>query len=201
MNDELTGQLARTGWQIPEYAWDALWLETDSGVYQAEGHQGLFQLDAPTEWVTVRWGHEAGPALARLRWQADSLGWDGSVRIGGSLDAVHLTALPVTGEAICVLYVVGQPLLPTTSLYALPEARRQSAYDAPDFLEGIADEVSESATTWLAGEESPLMSFAHDALLNGLRLWLSGRLADDESGWDRFFGLPLLVEAITLFAV
>ena len=70
-----------------------------------------------------------------------------------------------------------------------------------DFLQGLADDVTESATTWLVGEESPLMSFAHDALLNGLRLWLIGKLAEEESGWDRFFGLPLMLESITVFAV
>ncbi|MBC8170567.1 MAG: hypothetical protein H7X77_02805, partial [Anaerolineae bacterium] len=117
------------------------------------------------------------------------------------LDAVHLTALPITGEAIGVLYVVGHPLLPTTSLYALPETRRQGAYESPDFLQGLADDVPESATTWLVAEDSPLMSFAHDALLNGLRLWLTGKLAEEESGWDRFFGLPLLLASITVFAV
>jgi len=93
MNDELSGQLT-SGWPLPGYAQGMLWLDTEAGTVQAEGAHGLFQLTAPSPLVTLRWGGEAGPALAQLRWRTDSLEWDGVVRIGGFVDALHLTEDP-----------------------------------------------------------------------------------------------------------
>ncbi|HEX2622038.1 MAG TPA: hypothetical protein VHL11_17900 [Phototrophicaceae bacterium] len=200
MNDELTGQLAAPDWQIPAYAQKALWLETDSGIYRTEGSQGLFQLDAPAQWVTVRWGHKAGPALVRLRWQPDSLDWDGTIRLGGMLDSLHLTGLAALEEVVAVLHLVGRPLQAEATPYPQPEDRQRAVYEPPDFLTSLADEIEDSGTTWLVSEDSPLMSLSHDALMNGLRVWFGGSLAEDNSGWEQFFALPLLLEEVTLFA-
>jgi len=197
MNDELTGQL---GWGIPEYAQNALWLETDSEVVQTEGELGLFQLKTPAEILTVRWGHEHGPLLARLRWQVDHLKWNREVTIGGMIEAIHLTTLPVLGTNIAIVHLTGRPVRPGLQPYALPEQRTTSDYQPPDFLDSLEEDLEDTTTTWLVSEDSPLISLAHDALTNNLRVWFGGQLADQDSGWERLFALPLLLETVTLFA-
>jgi hypothetical protein len=196
MNDDRTGMLATARWKIPAYAREMLWLDTESDAVQVEGERGLFQLDAPAEWLTLRWGHEKGPALARLRWRPDCLEWDGTVRLGGYVDSLHLTALPGIDEAIGVLHLGGQPLLPDTHFYTPAVQRTTASYEMPDFYGGLADDVPETYTSWLVGEDSPLLTMAQDAMLNKMRVWFSGRLG----GFDQHFALPLVLEAITLFA-
>jgi hypothetical protein len=196
MNDERTSQLA-ANWLLPPYAREMLWVESESGIVQTEGAQGLFQLTAPAQWVVVRWGGAQGPALAQLRWRADSLEWDGAVRIGGFVDAMHLTGEPYP---IAVLQVGGQPLSYETSPYPGADQRAHVPYAAPSFADGLADEVEEGLTTWLAPDESPLLALAQDALVSKLRVYCFGHLADEDGHWHHYFALPVLLEAMTLFA-
>jgi hypothetical protein len=198
MSNELNGQLT-SRWTIPLYARDALWLETDSGAVRADGEKGLFTLDAPTSMLTLRWSSVDGPALARLAWKAGNLEWDGTVRIGGYIDAIHLTEIPGVSFPITVIYMGGQPLKHDLVPYPTNTLRAHPPYRAPDFHSGLASELPESVTTWLVSNDSPLTVMAQDAMLNDLRLYLFGRLADDKSSWGTHFALPLLLEAITLF--
>lgn len=212
MNDSLTGQL--TGkWSIPPYARDMLWLETMDTIVQTQGEHGTFALPAPAELLTLRWGSDAeqnavttelsgGSALARLRWHADSLDWDGRVRVGGYIDAMHITPIEGLDEdrALVVLTVGGVPLLPNVHPYPDAAARRNVPYPAPGFREGMAEDVSETVTTWLALDDSPILALAQDALVSKLRVYLFGRLADERAGWHKRFALPLLLESMTLFA-
>ncbi len=190
MNDQLSGQL---GGAIPAYARDLLWLESDSGVVKVEG--GLFTLAAPAQVLTLRWGGANGPALTQLRWRADSLEWDGSVRIGGYIDAMHVTDLgEVPGT---ILHLGGQPLKPGIAGYPTRSARKHVPYPVPSFFDGIADEVTESVTTWIALEDSPVLALAQDALVSKLAVYCFGQLADR---WHEHFALPILLEGMTLFA-
>ena len=167
MNDQLSGQL---GWTIPAYARDLLWLESEAGAVRVEGAQGLFTLDAPAQVLTLRWGSADGPALTQLRWQVDSLEWDGSVRIGGYIDAMHITELDDLPAPITILHVGGQPLKPEVSAYPtraraaqrpLPRAellrrhRRRDRRDGHD-LDG-------------ASKTAPALTLAQDALVSKLR--------------------------------
>src|SRR5688572_16967450 len=93
MNDTRTGQLT-TQWTIPTFARSSLWLETESGCVQAEGPRGLFTLPAPAEQLILRWGGAEGSVLASLRWQTDSLDWNGQVRLGGMVEATHMMSVP-----------------------------------------------------------------------------------------------------------
>jgi hypothetical protein len=197
MNDELSGQL---GWKIPDYAQGALWLETESGLFRVEGETGLFALAAPTQALTLRWGNEAGPALAHLKWKADNLKWNGVVRLGGMVEALHLMELPAMETSIAVIHFTGRPLRSDALPYAPPKQRQKASYTPPDFLESLEEAVEDTTTTWLVGDDSPLFSLAQDALTNKLRLWVSGRLAEASSGWETLFALPLLLESVTLFA-
>ncbi len=198
MNDELSGQLT-THWKIPQYAQNVLYLETDSGdSVQTEGESGLFTLEAPARLLTVRWGGADGPALTQLRWQVDSLDWDGTVKIGGFVDTLHLTEIPGAPYPIGVLAVGGQPLQPNFAPYPAAAMRQQTPYAAPRFDSALS-EVEESTTTWLVGEESPLLALAQDALVSKLSVYALGRLAEEHSGWHTHFALPILLEALTLF--
>lgn len=194
MNDERSNQLT-SRWPIPAYGQGMLWVDSDSGAAQAEGAHGLFQLPSPAPTVVVRWGGADGPALAQLRWRADSLDWDGAVRVGGFIDAMHLTGEPYP---IAVLHVGGQPLRDDTLPY--PGAHQRARVVAPSFADGLAGEVEESMTTWLAPDDSPLLTLAQDALVSKLRVYCFGHLADEAGGWHTHFALPVLLDAMTLFA-
>ncbi len=200
MNDEMSGMLAISGWRIPRYAQNALYLESTAGTVATEGASGLFTLPAPSARLVLRWGHAQGPALASLRWMPDSLGWDGTVSIGGYVDALHLMALDAQERVfVAVIHFGGQPLMPNTPLYPTA-AQRKQPHERSDFYRWIDESVPESHTTWLVSEESPLLTLAQDAMLNKLRVVFTGRLADDNAQWDKLLALPLTLEAITLAA-
>lgn len=199
MNDELNGQLT-AGWLIPAYARDMLWVETPAETVPAEGARGAFALSSPTGLLTVRWGGAEGPALAQLRWQADSLEWDGSVRIGGYIDALHITEALDLPEPLTILHVGGQPLQAGTQPYPTFSRRKRVPYDVPSFFDGLAEDVAEGVTTWMALYDSPTVALAQEALVGKLRVHCFGSLAGDAAGWHEAFALPIALEAISLFA-
>ena len=197
MNDQLSGQL---GWTIPAYARDLLWLDSEAGAVRLEGAQGLFTLNAPAQVLTLRWGGANGPALAQLRWRVDSLEWDGSVRIGGFVDALHITEVSDLPAPMVVLQIGGQPLKPEVSAYPARAVRSSVPYPVPSFFDGIAEEVDETVTTWMSLDDSPALTLAQDALVSKLRVYCFGRLAEQMAGWHEHFALPIALEAMTLFA-
>jgi len=200
MNDERNGMLVVNGYYIPRYAQSSLYLESESGTVATEGPSGLFTLPAPSQRLVLRWGHAEGPALASLRWMSDSLGWDGTVSIGGYVDALHVLTLDEEeGEFVAVIHVGGQPLMPNNTLYPRASQRKQP-YERPDFDRWIDESVAESHTTWLLSEDNPLLTLAQDAMLNKLRVVFTGRLVDEDTVWDKLLALPLTLEAITLSA-
>jgi hypothetical protein len=196
MNDQLSGQL---GWPIPTYARNLLWLESEAGAVKVEGAQGLFTLEAPAEVLTLRWGSAQGPALTQLRWRVDSLEWDGSVRIGGYIDAMHITELDELPAPITILHVGGQPLKPEVNAYPTRAVRRSVPYPVPSYFDGLA-EVDESVTTWMAFEDSAALTLAQDALVSKIPVYCFGHMAEQDAGWHELFALPIALEAMTLFA-
>ena len=198
MNDETSGQLTLT-WRIPAYAQTNLWLESDSGTVQTEGEFGLFELPAPADVLTLRWGSGAGPALTQFRWGSDSLEWAGSVRVGGYVTALHITQLTGIDFPLAIVTVEGQPLKPAFQPYPNASQRQNVPYAAPDFFAGVDDDADEDVTTWLAGEDSALVGMAQDALLNNGQIYAFGSLAVEPQGWHKHFALPILLESVTLF--
>lgn len=197
MNDELRGQLT-ADWLIPDYAQGALWLQTEWDHIRVEGEHGLFALSSPAPLLTLRWGGIQGPALARLPWKADNLAWDGSVGVGGYVDALH--RMQIRNTPVAVLCMGGQPLKPTTTPYPDNRARFHLPYTKPDFHAGLAVELPESMTTWLVVGDTSLMTIAQSAMIHNLRMHLWGRLADGDEGWDDYFALPLVLKGATVFA-
>jgi hypothetical protein len=195
MNDTRTGQLT-SQWTIPTFARTHLWLETESGCVQTEGPHGLFNLPAPAEHLILRWGGEQGSVLASLRWHADSLDWNGQVRLGGMVEAVHMMSVPNLEMGLAILVIEGQPLKPAASAYPTPAQRMQLPYRLPDFFTGIEADIDPTVTTWLVPEDSGLLAMAQDAMSNNLRLYIQGTL---NAGWRDFAAIPLSLEAVTLF--
>ncbi len=198
MNDELTGQLT-TRWRIPAYARDMLWLEIESETVRVEGERGLFILTARADVLVVRWGGEDGPPLAQLRWQVDTLGWDGTVRIGGFVDALHITEALDLPEAVTILHVGGQPLKPGARPYPGFDQRKRVPYAVPSFFDSLADDIPEGVTTWVAFSEAPAVFLAQDALVSKLRVHCFGSLPDEDTGWHASFALPIVLDAMSIF--
>ena len=199
MNDGLSGQLT-SQWTIPAYAQPMLWLTTETDAVRVEGARGLFTLTAPADVLTLRWGGADGAALAQLRWQVDTLEWDGAVRVGGFIDAMHITTLPALPAPIVVLHVGGQPLKPATKPYPSLADRTLTPYLIPSWGDGLDDAIDEGVTTWVAFEEDAALTLAQDALVSKLRVYCFGRLAQQRAGWHEHFALPIALEGMTLFA-
>jgi hypothetical protein len=195
MNDTRSGQLT-TQMTIPAFARSHLWLETYTGCVPLEGPLGLFTLPAPADMLILRWGGAEGSVLASLRWHVDSLGWDGQIRIGGMVEAVHMMTVPKLDVGLAVLVVEGQPLNPDAVAYPTTAVRTKFPYRVPDFFEGIESEIDPTVTTWLVPEDSGLLAMAQDAMSNNLRLYLHGTL---NAAWRDFAAIPLALEAVTLF--
>lgn len=199
MNDTTSSQLCDT-WRIPAYAQGMLHVDGDTGLVLAEGDRGLFELEEAADVVTLWWGNVGGSALTQLRWRADNLEWDGSVRIGGGIEALHMMQVPGLDSALLVLHVDGQPLRPEAIAFPDPMQRRRLPYPLPEYLEAVDESLDPTTTTWLINEDSPLATLAQDAMMNNLHLGLYGRLAEDAQGLHNHFALPILLEAITIFA-
>lgn len=177
-----------------------LWLTTEADAVRVEGAHGLFTLTTPADVLTLRWGGSEGAALAQFRWQVDTLEWDGSVRIGGFIDAMHITTIPALPAPIVVLHVGGQPLKPGVKPFPALADRARTPYPIPSWDDGIDREIDEGVTTWMAFDEDPALMLAQDALVSKLRVYCFGRLANQRDGWHEHFALPIALEGMTLFA-
>lgn len=202
MNDELSGQLT-ADWRIPAYAQKMLWLSGTGDNVQGvrtEGDTGLFELQRPAPIVTIRWGAADGIPLAQLRWRIDNLEWNGSVRIGGFIASMHLMDFAPLDMPLVVLHIDGQPLKPETQPYTSASQRSQWPYAAPDFHAGIDETSAADTTTWLVSYDSPLAALAQDAMSGKALIYAYGRLPDEARGWHQVFALPILLDAMTVFA-
>lgn len=199
MNDDLTGQLTHN-WELPTYAQNHLWLDGDASSAKCEGTHGLFELDAPEQILTLRWGSNDGAALTQLKWQIDNLQWDGSVRLGGIVEAVHLTELPDIELPMAVIYFSGQPLYPYTTPYPNAAQRQLTRFEIPNYIDGVDDNIQPTIVTLITMAESPLVAVAENSLLNSVPLHVYGSLAHQDDGWHEFFAMPLVWESVTIFA-
>lgn len=191
-------------WPIPAYLQGRLHVASDSNAEEkapAEGPHGTFALDEVPSRVIVYWRGEAEEAaLTSLPWHAESLAWDGSVKVGGYVDAIHLAALPGMLVPVSLVYVGGQPLRP--DVYPYPRATTRTTNTTtlrPDFHASLDSAIPESTTPWLITDDG-LARAAREAMIYNLRMHCFGRMADADSGWSAHFTLPILLEALTVFA-
>ncbi|MDZ4770174.1 MAG: hypothetical protein SGJ24_13675 [Chloroflexota bacterium] len=196
MNDQHSGQLCGA-WTIPVYARGLLWIDSEAGAVAVEGDKGLFTLPAPADMLTLRWGGADGAVLARLPWRVDSLDWDGTIRLGGFFDTIHMAASGEIEGGIMVMHLAAYPLKPTSAPYPVA---RGGALMSPNFYDGIDDSVGETFTTWIATDDSPALTLAQDALVTKLQVWCFGRLTADKARWHERFALPIWLNEMTVFA-
>lgn len=199
MNDHLSGQLCAATWQIPAYAQGRLWLDSESGSAQCEGERGLFTLDAPAPVLTLRWNSDDGLPLCQIAWQADRLAWEGQVRLGGIVEALHLTELQGVDFPMAIVYLSAQALRPTTQPYPDAHQRDQHAFAMPDYLVGVDDEQAIMTVPLITFADSPLVSIAQESLNQKNPLHVYGHLDASAAAWHDFFALPIVWEAVTVF--
>jgi hypothetical protein len=201
-------------YRIPEYARTSLFVRLPDGRNApVAGEHGQFTAvpvsTDPDDVVTVYFGDPDTPdqasALTTLpasRLGTGTLAWDGQVRTGGYIDALHLMALPALEQELAVLTAGTQPV-DAAQEYVLPPyphiARASPAAYAQRFEAAVRD-MPETPTFWLVPGDSGLTALAQDALVSKLRVLLSGRLAPDARGWHTWFPLPLALDGMTVFA-
>lgn len=199
MNDDLAGQLT-SDWQIPAYAQNRLWLDTETGSAKCEGAHGLFELEAPAQILTLRWNADDGLPLTQLKWQIDNLHWDGSVRLGGLVEAIHLTELTGVDFPLAIVSFSGQALRPSTKPYPDASQRELKQFALPDYLEGVDDDSEPMTVTLITFADSPLAGIAQDSLVQKHPLHVYGTLDNNEAHREDFFALPIVWESVTVFA-
>lgn len=199
MNDDLAGQLT-SDWLIPDYAQNRLWLDSDTGSAQCEGEHGLFELDAPAQILTLRWNGDEGIPLTQLDWKIDNLGWDGSIRVGGLVEAIHLREIKGVDFPMAIVSFSGQPLRPQTKPYLDARQRDLKQIAIPDYLEGVDDDLEPMILPLITFADSPLVAIAQDALVQKHPLHVYGTLDNSEAGWEDYFALPIIWESVTVFA-
>ena len=184
-------------WEIPTYAQLYLKITTDTGHESPViGEHGEFTVEDTPTTITVWWGHAP---LTQLRWTSGSLDWDGTVRVGGFVTAIHMTELQAIDMPLAIITLEAYPLKPSVVSFLSPQERDNLPYTPPDCLEGIDDETQEGVTTWIAEIDSPLTGVIQDAMSQGHRLYAFGQLAPEAHGWHQFFALPILLESVTTF--
>jgi hypothetical protein len=179
-----------------------LYVESGSGEWPVplptSGKQGEFTLAAPlTAPVALRWGTAHGPTLTLLPVPpagSRSLGWQGQVIVGGFIDRIH--ACEIGGLEVAIVEVVGGAFAAGhTALPSLTDMRG-GVFARPSNAE---PHTSGDSFPLIALAESSVAALAQDALVSGLAVDAYGRLADEAGGWHEALGLPLLLEALTLF--
>ena len=184
-------------WEIPTYAQSHLKITSDKGDQSAlSGEHGDFTLDDIPSILTISWGDAP---LTQLSWTADSLDWNGSVRVGGFVTAIHMTEIQAIEMPLAIITLEAHPLKPSVIPFITPAQRANYPYPPSDCLEGIDDEIPEGVTTWIAEIDSPLTGVMQDAMNQGHRIYAFGQLASEEHGWHQFFALPILLESLTTF--
>lgn len=200
MNDELTGMLCSKKYRIPDYAQNRLWLDSEVGASKVEGEKGIFSLEAPTNLLTLRWNGADGLALTQLAWQSDSLQWDGKIRLGGIVEAVHLTELEAIEMPMALIYFSGQPLKPEIHAYPDTSQRNLSRFSPPDYLAGVDELEMPMTVPLITFAESPLVAIAQESLMQKNPLYAFGTLAEEDDEWHEYFALPIVWESVTVFA-
>jgi hypothetical protein len=187
MQDSITGKLS-SHWQIPAYAQKKLLICTEYESQTVSGVWGEFALSRPVRTLILRWGVATGPALLRFEWQSESFEWDGSVQVGGYVDAIHTMRPSAQDDPLHVILFGGHPL----TYHQFPTEQPEN------FHYSIAAGVSQNITTWVLPYDSPLMTDVRLALVHNLRLHLYGRVPETTQRLP--LSLPITLEGVTVFS-
>lgn len=199
MNDSLSAQLT-SDYTIPAYAQSRLWLDSETGSAKCVGEKGLFTLEETAQILTLRWNGDDGLPLTQLTWQVDNLGWDGSIRLGGIVETIHLTHLPEIDYPLAIVFFSAQPLKPDTRPYPDASLRLLSRFPDADYLAGVDDSEMPLSVPLLTFADSPLVPIAQDSLSQHNPLHIFGSLAEEADTWHEHFALPIVWNSVTVFA-
>lgn len=199
MNDARTAQLT-SDYKIPIFAQDRLWLDTETGSAKCAGEKGLFELEAPAQTLTLRWNGDEGVPLTQLSWQADNLAWDGSIRLGGIVEALHLTQLPDVEYPMAIIFLSAQALKPEARPYPDASLRILSRFPDINYIDGVDDSHEPLTVPLITFADSPLVAIAQESLSQHNPLHIFGSLAAEIDNWHEHFALPLVWESVTVFA-
>jgi len=201
----VTGYLVAedTGWRVPAYAQDMLWVQVRDHAVQASGLRGAFDLDIAVnadEPVHLLWGTANGPPFAEWHMSgADRpfvAGWQGAVGVGGFVERLH--ALERRGLEVVVAEVEGTALpleyagLPTLDQMQHAPFRRRNVPEP--------SATREFTYTFLALADSIYAEYLHHAMVSELAVDCVAVLGPHEGRWHEIVGMPLLVEEVTLLA-
>jgi hypothetical protein len=200
----ITGDLVaeESGWRIPTYAQDMLWMQQGAHAAQTSGPRGAFSLDVPgdgTEPMTLVWGTAGGPPLT-VWYRPDTeapftVGWQGVVCVGGFVERLHV--LEMHDLELIVVEIEGGLLppqyrrLPTlVQMRGAPFARQEDAHPiTPD-----------AAYTFIMEADSIYAEYLHHAMVSELAVDCFGTLGPQKGRWHEIVGLPLLLDTVSLLA-
>ncbi len=165
-------------WHVPTYAQPLLTTSTDA------------------DFVYVHWGTSTGPLLmyAELPTDGKPLDWNGQVIVGGYIQQLH--ARRIADVDFLIATVLGGAF-PTdhNTLLTLDDARRGVFSHADD-----AEPSGDYIYPFIIAADSHFAALAQDALVSNLVVDMTGRLAEDADRWHEICGLPLILDALTLYA-
>jgi hypothetical protein len=192
-----------TGWRVPVYAQDMLWVRAGDRTVRASGLRGVFDLEVTgdaDEPINLLWGTADGPPLAV--WSRPGLdtplvlGWQGGVAVGGFVERLH--ALERRGLEVVVAELEGMTLPPEyTRLPTLDQMQRGPFRRRNEPEPGPSREFT---YTFLALADSIYAEYLHHAVVSELAVDCVATLGPQEGRWHEIVGLPLLLEAVTLLA-
>lgn len=202
---DLNGYLvaAGTGWRVPPYAQDMLWVQAGDQAVQTSGPRGKFTLEtvsgANTP-VTLAWGLAGGPPLAVWQTPSDPQSWipdwHGTAAVGGFVERLHV--LEVHGLELVLAEIEGE-LLPVDypRLPGLEQMRR-----APFSRRAVPEAAVARQFTYtiVMLADSIYAEYLHHAMVSELAVDCFAVLGPQDGHWHEIVGLPLLVESLSLLA-
>lgn len=159
--------------RLPAYAEGALW----------EGEFGNHPI--------IRWVSAQGPILCY--WEGERTPWDGRIRIGGFVERIH--GLDLAGVELVVVEIVGGAFPPSYRALATLDEMREGYFGRAEDYEPLGEHM---AYPFVMEPDSQFAGFAQDAMIAGLAVDATGRLADDDQGLEQVVGLPLIMQTLTL---
>ena len=185
--------MATLHFDIPAYAQDMIWITFFPGLPQKSSGKPIAIPD-DTGHILLHWGTENGAPLIQLPIDTQEIRWTGSIGVKGHVEATHIMSVD---ELDLMVIEVSGGLIPDgfTRLPSL-EDLKQNTFRRDSFYSGEQDE---HWYAFLLPLESPLVDFAHHALVNGHAVDCYGSLADEQAELHKMVGMPFLLESMSLY--
>ena len=143
----------------------------------------------------VRWMDRAGILLVPTTALDQLQKWDGRITVVGYIDRLHVHR--IDDEDILIAEVIGQAV--PIGYHTLPTRQdlRSGFLSIPRDRAMVGEEY---VFPFLLDPDSSFAMLAQDALVSGLAVDMSGRLANGDEPGVPLCGLPLIPDALTVFS-